>query len=71
MENKPQTSYPTKEMIEAGAKAAYGTVMCNEEDWPNVSGSVPVEIYLNAAKNCFLAMMEIGHPDEEWKNVQY
>jgi len=45
-------------MIEAGAKAAYGTVMCNEEDWPDVSGSVGAQNYRDAAKNCFLAMME-------------
>lgn len=53
-----QTTCPTEKMIEAGAKAAYGTVMCNEEDWPDVSGSVPAETYREAAKNCFLAMME-------------
>ena len=53
-----KTTYPTEKMIEAGAKAAYGTVKCNEEDWPDVSGSVGAQNYRDAAKNCFLAMME-------------
>ena len=55
---EPQTTYPTEKMIEAGAKAAYGTVMSYEEDWPDVSGSVDAQIYRDAAKKCFLAMME-------------
>lgn len=60
MENKTETTIaPTPEMIEAGAKAAYGMVMCNEEDWPDVSGSVPVETYREAAKACFIAMMKV------------
>ena len=53
-----QTTYPTEKMIEDGAKAAYGTIMCDQQDWPNVSGSVPAEYYRNAAKACFLEMME-------------
>jgi len=55
--DKTVTTYPTEKMIEAGAKAAYGTVVCNEEDWPDVSGSVLAKVYREAAKNCFLAMM--------------
>ena len=51
-------TYPTKAMIEAGAKAAYGTVMCDEENWPDVSGSVGAQTYRDAAKNCFLAMTD-------------
>ena len=54
------TTYPTEKMIEAGAKAAYGTVMCDEENWPDVSGSVEVEIYREAARNCFIAMVKEG-----------
>lgn len=56
MSEKETMVYPTPEMIEAGAKAAYGTVMCDEENWPNVSGSVDAQTYRDAAKNCYLAM---------------
>lgn len=52
------TIYPTYEMVEAGAKAAYGKVMINEEDWPDISGSVPADTYRKAAHACFNAMME-------------
>lgn len=53
------TIIPTKAMIEAGAKAAYGTVFLSEEDWPEVSGSVAVDIYREAAERCFEAMMKV------------
>ena len=61
--SNPQTTkfriYPTHEMVEAGARAAYGTVMINEEDWPGTSGSVPADTYRDAAHNCFNAMMKV------------
>ena len=51
------TNLPTREMVEAGAKAAYGTVMCDEENWPDVSGSVNADTYREAALRCFIAMV--------------
>jgi hypothetical protein len=53
---------PTDKMIEAGAKAAYGTVFCNEEDWPDVSGSVGADVYRDAARNCYAAMLAASMP---------
>lgn len=55
----PQTTIPTSEMVEAGAKAAYGEVMINPENWPDVSGSVGADVYRRAACACFIAMMKV------------
>jgi len=50
---------PSKEAIEAGAKAAYGTIFIDEERWPDVSGSVPASTYREAALRCYLAIVKM------------
>jgi hypothetical protein len=50
---------PTKKMIEAGAKAAYGTMFSDPENWPEVSCSVSAEYFRKAAKACYMAMMKV------------
>jgi Na+-translocating ferredoxin:NAD+ oxidoreductase RnfC subunit len=49
--------YASQKMIEAGAKAAYGTVFIDEENWPDISGSVSADMFRQAAKNCYRAML--------------
>ena len=71
--DKTLTTYPTEEMIEAGAKAAWVAYKGRDgsDTWPETMLYPKADDFRKCAKACFIAMMEIGHPDEEWKTVKY
>lgn len=49
----------TKKMIEAGARAAYGSLFCDPENWPDIHCSVSADDFRKAAKACYKAMTEL------------
>ena len=70
--HESKTTYPTEEMIEAGAKAAWvaytgrdGSQDWNPDTWPETMLYPKADDFRKCAKACFIAMMETGHPDEE------
>lgn len=64
---------PTKEMIEAGAKAAYESIfiVTDYNAWPDISGSVNIKWYREAARACYLAMTSIGCQSRDYISISH